>query len=90
MYIYMYIRCFRLGNPDLDLKIRIFGFPIELKIRKGILPHLTWISINKIRGEIPLRILRSIENPKIRSLGSKPGFPNRKHPKESSSVKKCQ
>ena len=24
--------CVRLGNPDLDLKIWIFGFPIERKI----------------------------------------------------------
>ena len=29
-----HIGCVRLGNPDLDLKIWIFGFPIEHKIRK--------------------------------------------------------
>ena len=28
--------CVRLGNPDLDLNIWIFGFPIEHKIRKRI------------------------------------------------------
>ena len=57
--------CFRLRNLDLDLKIWIFGFPIEHKIRKGILrrtffnrnPYLTWISINKTRREIPFRIV---------------------------------
>ena len=25
-----------MGNPDLDLNIQIFGFPIERKIRNGI------------------------------------------------------
>ena len=33
--------CVRLGNPDLHLKIWIFGFPIEHKIRKQILSRIS-------------------------------------------------
>ena len=37
--------CVRLGNPDLDLKIWIFGFPIEHKIRKRISRRILLIEI---------------------------------------------
>ena len=37
--------CVRLGNPDLDLKIWIFGFPIEHKIRKQISRRILLIEI---------------------------------------------
>ena len=69
--------CVRLVNPDLDLKIWIFGFPIELKIylttdfvADSLIgnPCRVRISINKIRREIRFRILCSIGNPKIQIL----------------------
>ena len=49
--------CFQLGNLDLDLKIRIFGFPIKHKIRKKdfatdfVQGNPCWvrISITKVR-----------------------------------------
>ena len=38
-------KCLPLGNPDLDLKIWIFGFPIEHKIQKRISPRNLIIDI---------------------------------------------
>ena len=40
-----FLGCFWLGNPEFDLKIRIFGFPIEYEIRKGISRQILLIEI---------------------------------------------
>ena len=80
--------CFRLGNPDLDLKIWISGLSIKHKIsvkKAFVADHTNWnpmtgrISIYEIRDKIHFQILRSIGNPMIQTLRSKSGYPNLKH-----------
>ena len=68
-----HLGCVRLGNLDLDLKIWIFGFPIEHKIRKRISRRILLIEIltrhgfpisesatkSVVRFCVPLEIRRS-------------------------------
>ena len=79
MYRGRHGECFRLRNPDLDLKIRIFGFPIERKIRKrGFRRGFCYLKIHVGKDsifEIRDKIRFQIGDPKIQIFQSKaPGI----------------
>ena len=74
------LRCFRLGNPDLELKIRIFGFPVQHKLQKLISRRVSSIEILTRHGfqlakprQNPFSDLVFDWKPEIQILRSKSG-----------------